>query len=251
MSTPPLPAPFASPANPRSIAGSDTTAGTISLTFFHLLTNPRSYQKLQEEVDAISTHGANAILPDNAAKNLPYLQACIREALRIQAPVASGPFHKAVPIGGDTLCGKHLPCGTRVSTNGAMYAIGRAKTYWGADAKVFRPERWLEADATTKQRMVDMLDLTWSGGAFVCPGKAIAVMQAGKAVAEVCLFLHVPKVDTRLVTLSIQVVRRFDISLVNPDDPAHFRSAVSWLIHDFWVRVEKRKDKAVGEKTGL
>lgn len=193
--------PFDPPANPRSIAGSDTTAGTISLTFFHLLTNPGTYQKLQDEIDAISTHGANVILPDNVARNLPYLQACIREALRIQAPVASGPFHKAVPVGGDTLCGKHLPHGTRVSTNGAMYAIGRAKTYWGADAKVFRPERWLEADPATKQRMVDILDLTWSGGAFVCPGKAIAVMQAGKAVAEVCLFLSVLKGTTMLLRL--------------------------------------------------
>lgn len=165
--------------------------------------------------------------------------------------MASGPFHKAVPVDGDKLCGEHLPHGTRVSTNGAMYAIGRAKAYWGADANVFRPERWLEADAATKQRMMDMLDLTWGGGAFMCPGKAIAVTEAGKAVAEVCLFLYVPKGEISLVTLSIQVVRRFDISLVNPDDPAHFHSAVSWMIHDFLVRVEKRKNKAVGEKTDL
>jgi hypothetical protein len=54
-----------------------------------------------------------------------------------------------------------------------------------------------------------------------------------------------------LLTLSIQVVRRFDISLANPDDPAHFRSAVAWIIHGFWVRVEKRKDGTVGEKTHL
>ncbi|KAK1831157.1 cytochrome P450 [Podospora conica] len=204
------------------IAGSDSTANTITLTLFHLLTNPGKYQKLREEVDPVSSHGPNDIIPDSVAKNLPYLQACIREALRIQTPVASGPFHKAVPPGGDTLCGKHLPYGTRVSTNGAVYAIGRAKAYWGADAKVFRPERWLEADAATKQRMVDMVDLTWGAGAFVCPGKAIGLIEAGKAVAE--------------------VVRRFDISLVNPDEPAHFRSALVWLIHDFLVRVEYRKN---------
>ncbi|KAK0749673.1 cytochrome P450 [Schizothecium vesticola] len=213
------------------LAGSDTTANTIALTLFHLLTSPGTYQKLQDEVDAVSTHGANAILPDSVAKNLPYLQACIREALRVQAPLASGPFHKAVPVGGDTVCGKYLPRGTRVSTNGAVYAIGRAEAYWGADAKVFRPERWLEADAVTKQRMWDMVDLMWGGGAFMCPGKVIGVMEAGKAVAE--------------------VVRRFDISLVNPNDPAQFRSAMAWMIHGFWVRVEKRKDETVEEKMHL
>ncbi|KAK3366684.1 cytochrome P450 [Lasiosphaeria ovina] len=207
-------------------AGSDTTANTITLTLFHLLTNAGKYQRLREELDAATGHDPNAIIPDSVAKNLPSLQACIREALRIQTPLASGSFHKAVPVGGDTVSGKYLPHGgTRIPTNGAVHAIGRAKAYWGADAKQFRPERWLEADAETKQRVLAMVDLTWSAGAFLCPGKVTGVMEAGKAVAEcVC------------------VVRRFDISLANPDDPAHFHSAIAWTIHDFWVRVEKRKD---------
>jgi hypothetical protein len=97
------------------------------------------------------------------------------------------------------VCGKYLPHGTRVSTNGAVYAVGRAKAYWGADAKLFRPERWLEADAVTKQRMSDMVDLMWGGGAFVCPGKAIGVMTAGKAVAEAGLFLDVPPRRNKIV----------------------------------------------------
>jgi hypothetical protein len=108
--------------------------------------------------------------------------------LRLHTPLASGPFHKAVPVGGDTVCGYHLPYGARVSTNGAVYAMGRDKAFWGPDTDMFRPERWTEADPVKRQRMIDMTDLAWSHGAFACPGKAIGLMQAGKAISEVCLF---------------------------------------------------------------
>ncbi|KAK5661831.1 hypothetical protein OQA88_9934 [Cercophora sp. LCS_1] len=201
-------------------AGTDTTASVVTLCLLYLVTNPTAYRKLQSELDAASL--STPILSDAEARSLPYLQACIRETLRLTPPLSSGAFYKEVPPAGDTLCGVFVPGGVRVGTNASMYAVGRDGTFWGVDAEVFRPGRWIEADDGLRAAMQTRVDLVFGHGQFVCMGKAIALMEVGKAVAE--------------------VMRRYDLSIVSPiDGGPEIISAVAWMIRGLQVMVEKRE----------
>lgn len=202
-------------------AGTDTTANAICLTLLFLLTNPHAYRKLQEELEAAEAAGLiSAPIRDAEARQLPYLQACMRESLRLMPPLASGAFYKAVPPNGDTVCGHFLPPGTRVATGNVVYATGRMKRFWGEDADAFRPERWIEADAPRREAMTAMGDLIFGHGQFGCLGKQIALMEVGKSIPE--------------------LLRHYDLSIANPSKPLEIFSAVAWVCHGLWVTVTKR-----------
>ncbi|KAK0648973.1 cytochrome P450 [Cercophora newfieldiana] len=125
-----------------SFAGTDTTMNTISMLVYHAVTNPRVYRRLQKEIDDANAAGLlSSPVKDSEIRQLSYLQACIRETLRIMPPIINTHFYKAAPVGGDTLCGYKVPYGVRVPTSPVMYAVGRDKSFWGDDADEFRPER--------------------------------------------------------------------------------------------------------------
>jgi cytochrome P450 len=125
------------------LAGSDTTATAIRSTMLHLIAHPRVYNKLQAEIDAAVYSGsvpqAPGIVSDAILKNLPYLQATIREGLRIHPPVTDI-LPKLVPKGGDrvTVDGKQyfLPGGTNVGYD--AWGVHRSKDIFGEDAEQFR-----------------------------------------------------------------------------------------------------------------
>ena len=118
-----------------SIAGSDTTATTLRVLILYLLSSPQVYARLLSEIAETKT---SQPITDAEARSMPYLQAIIKEGLRIHPPV-TGLLFKEVPRGGDTLNGLFLPEGTKLgwSVWGAM----RDKSFWGEDARIFRPER--------------------------------------------------------------------------------------------------------------
>ncbi|KAK4095721.1 cytochrome P450 [Parathielavia hyrcaniae] len=173
------------------IAGSDTTATAIRSTMLYLLTHPRVYAKLQAAVDAAVAEGkappAPGIISDAEAKSLPYLQACVKEGMRIHPPT-TGPFSKRVPDGGDTVmvAGKlvFLPGGANVSSS--AYAVLMNKDVYGQDADEFRPERWLLEKNEEKLAVMHRThDLIFGYGRYQCLGKPIALMEIHKTVFEV------------------------------------------------------------------
>ena len=84
--------------------------------------------------------------------------------------------HDGPPV---ELHGFKLPPGTIVGCSPA--ALHRNKAIFGADADVFRPSRWLEADPQ-QRRAMERVNLTWGGGARTCPGRYLAEMVVYKAV---------------------------------------------------------------------
>jgi cytochrome P450/NADPH-cytochrome P450 reductase len=68
------------------IAGHETTSGLLSFTFYYLLKNPAAYEKAQQEVDNLV--GKGPITVDHLTK-LPYLNAVLRESLRLQPTAPS------------------------------------------------------------------------------------------------------------------------------------------------------------------
>jgi len=86
------------------IAGSDTTGISLSAILYNLCKNPTAAKKLREEVDATQPKTFQD------AQKMPYLQAVIKEALRMH-PVTGMPLWRVVPEGGVTLNDKFFPEG--------------------------------------------------------------------------------------------------------------------------------------------
>lgn len=68
------------------LAGSDTTAAAIRIIMLYIISHPRVYNKLQDEIDAAVKLGSvspSGVISDASARQLPYLCAVIREGMRV------------------------------------------------------------------------------------------------------------------------------------------------------------------------
>jgi benzoate 4-monooxygenase len=131
------------------VAGSDTTATSLTSIMFRVMKNPRIYEKLTAEIRATFPPHSTEIPTYAQTNKLPYLQACIKEALRV-LPAIGRPLPRIVPPEGKTLAGETFPAGTIVGI--PAWTVHRDRKVWGEDAEVYRPERWLEGDAAKYDR---------------------------------------------------------------------------------------------------
>jgi cytochrome P450 len=178
------------------IAGSDTTAGALRGILLYVMTHKRVYVKLQEEIDAAVREGKvdgskdDAVIPFATAKQLPYLQAVIREGLRVWPPVRNI-LPKDVPPGGDTVMVKgkpvFLPGGVDIGIS--ALAMHRDKELYGEDVEMFRPERWFEPDREKLAAMTRVNNMTFGHGRWGCLGKDVAQMEINKVLFEVSSIL--------------------------------------------------------------
>lgn len=88
------------------IAGSETSATLLSGMFFHLLKNPDYMAKLKKEVRSSFTSTEDMTFASQT--KLPYLQACIEEALRIYPPVPAD-LPRVTPPEGAIINGEVIP----------------------------------------------------------------------------------------------------------------------------------------------
>ncbi|MCJ1314168.1 hypothetical protein MMC25_007848 [Agyrium rufum] len=166
------------------MAGSDTTVTALRSTLLFIMTSAKTYRKLRAELDQALEHRIHSgpVISNATCLNLVYLQACIKEALRL-IPPAFAPLPKLVPPEGDMIHGLFVPGGTRVGT--CIYSIVQDKSIFGDDAETFRPERWLEAHEGDLPRMTKAAEIMFGSGRYQCLGKAIAMIELRKTIATV------------------------------------------------------------------
>ncbi|GKT61183.1 cytochrome p450 [Colletotrichum tofieldiae] len=99
------------------LAGSDTTATAIRATLLHIITNRRVLTALCAEIE--EAQPSWPVVTEAEARKMRYLQAVIKEGLRI-FPAVVGQMSKEVPKGGDTFKGVYLPEGTRIDGSRRM-----------------------------------------------------------------------------------------------------------------------------------
>ncbi|KZL86693.1 cytochrome p450 family protein [Colletotrichum incanum] len=187
--------------------GTDTTATALRNIIFYLSTNPRAYQTLQAEIDAAVGSVDRPVISDVQAKSLPFLQACIKEGLRLWPP-SIGMMGK-VSDQDDTICGIRVPAQTQIGW--AATVIMKDRRVFGENAAVFEPTRWLKAEPERLKEMESIYGLVFATNTrWECLGKRLAYIELGKVLFE--LFC------------------RFDFSMVNPVEP--FR----WMNHGFTVQ---------------
>lgn len=161
-------------------AGSDSTASTMQSFFHHVLRDPRVYRTLLAEIDAAVASGTlprSGIVAWTEAQALPYFQACLREAMRVRPAVGLN-ISRLVPADGAELDGEHFEPGTRVSVNG--WVLHRDQETFGVDADIYRPERWLEDEE--RARRMDRFMVQFGGGAHLCIGRNLALLEINKVV---------------------------------------------------------------------
>lgn len=181
------------------VAGSDTTAGALRGIMLYIITHPRVYRALQREVDAAVRDGqapAAAAGDDGVevisyaqTKALAYLQAVVREGIRMWPPLTD-PFARDVQPGGDTIVvgGRKVFLPGGVSVIPSWIAMHRDRALYGADADLFRPERWLDGEEPDRDRLRAMRrtnDLMFGHGKYTCLGKPVALIEIHKTVFEV------------------------------------------------------------------
>jgi len=153
-----------------------------------VITHPSVYNTLQAELDQAPL--SESIIRESEAKALPYLQACIKEGLRVFPPVTALAT-KTVPKSGDTLRGQFIPGGTNIVYS--AWSFYKNHEVFGEDAEIFRPERWLEATEDRLSHMQQTLNLVFGYGKYGCLGKPVALLEINKVIAEVCalfILLH-------------------------------------------------------------
>ncbi|GJC86193.1 cytochrome P450 monooxygenase lolP1 [Colletotrichum liriopes] len=196
-------------------AGSDTTATAIRTTFLYTMTSPRTYHTLKQEITtAINEGRISSPITYEEGKKLPYLQAVIYEGLRMNAPF-TGLCAKEAPAGGDTIDGQFIPGGTRISQN--VWGTLRRADVFGKDADLFRPERWIEADAAAKDKMQKTAELAFGYGRWGCAGKSVAFLELNK--------------------IYVELLRNFDFQIMNPANPWHSVNFNLFMQDNFWVKV--------------
>lgn len=119
--------------------------------FWHIFSSPQIYQTLTHEIQTAITTGtipATGNFTWAQSQGLPYLQACLKEAMRLRPAVGLN-MTRLVPSEGAELDGEFFPGGTSVACNG--WVIHRDRETFGQDADEFRPERWLENEERAKR----------------------------------------------------------------------------------------------------
>ncbi|KAL9052029.1 MAG: hypothetical protein Q9162_005648 [Coniocarpon cinnabarinum] len=203
------------------LAGSDTTSTSVRAIWLHIISSPRVFSALRTEIDtAIRSGAVSSPITDDQSKRLPYLQACIKEGFRIWPPF-TGLLVKLVNPGGENIDGTFIPGGTQIGH--CTWGLMRHRVF-GNDADFFRPERWLEAENEPERlkEMEGIVDLIFGSGRWLCLGKTLVLIELRKVFVE--------------------LIRRFECSLIYQAEPWTSGNYTLFLQKNMWCRFERRKD---------
>lgn len=162
-------------------AGSDAVTTTICALFFYALRDPAVWRRLVRNVRAPKLSEGIWRLTSKELAQMPYLHACVEEALRLAPPKPSSLPRTVLP-GGAMIDGRFVPGGTTVGVS--HYVLHRDPSVF-ASPNQFIPERWL-ADCVSKEQMAKQRKsfAPFGIGPMNCIGKPIAYLAIKMAVAE-------------------------------------------------------------------
>lgn len=165
------------------LAGIDTTADSLMFLIWALsLPQNVHYQdRLRMELSRISVNGQGLPFPKDLTQ-LPYLNAVLRESLRIYSPLPA--FEPRVCTSDTIIDGYDIPAGTVVGMS--PYCVHRDENVYPEPLK-FAPERWLTAEGLLIGESDPRNKYFWafSSGARMCIGMHLANAEMLTLVATV------------------------------------------------------------------
>lgn len=172
----------------NTVAGSHPTAYTLTALVYYVLKTEGVLAKIRAELQSASLHGAGVPISYKDAKKLPYLEAVIRESIRIH-PGFALVLEREVPEEGLQLSdGKFVTPGTVVGMD--QWVVNRNEEIFGPETENFDPERWLQYRHESidqfnarRQNMFNTV-LSFGSGARVCLGQNLALVEIHKTAAS-------------------------------------------------------------------
>ncbi|KAL4649815.1 hypothetical protein ACB092_01G042100 [Castanea dentata] len=150
------------------LAASDTSTITLTWALSLLLNNPETLTKAQEELDIHI--GRERQVKESDMKNLVYLQAILKETMRLYPAAPLLVPHESMED--CTLVGYHVPAGTRLIIN--LPKLHRDPNVW-VDPNEFRPERFLTTHKDVDVRGQNFELMPFGSGRRMCPGISFAL----------------------------------------------------------------------------
>lgn len=155
------------------LAGSDTTGDTLTFLVWQLA-QPECHDmqaKLRQELLQVPVDA-----PFSQIDNLPYLEAVLKEGLRIYAAIPmSEP--RISPKAGAQVSGYQIPGGVECSMQ--PYSLHRDPAVY-AEPDAFRPERWIDCDISLHRNF-----WAFSSGPRVCIGMHLALVEMKMLLAGI------------------------------------------------------------------
>ncbi|KAJ5264768.1 hypothetical protein N7505_007561 [Penicillium chrysogenum] len=188
-------------------AGLKTTSDTLMFALW-TLSRPghQQYQQrlINEVKDAASSRPRSGLsLPADICDRLSFLDAVIKETLRLYAPIpASQP---RTSTRDNTIDGYHIPAGTIVSCQ--AFSLHRNPKVF-PEPNTFNPERWLADDTET----AEMKRWWWpfSSGARMCLGTHLALAEMKTLLAAIYR-AYSTTLDPEFENLSPKATSRFEL----------------------------------------
>ncbi|KAL4923062.1 cytochrome P450 [Aspergillus undulatus] len=154
-------------------AGIDTTGDGLCFLMWELSQpqNVRFQEQLYEELSA-----ADKFMP---LDKLPYLDAVVKEGLRIAPPIPMS-FLRYVPAGGRSIDGYFVPEKTIVSCQ--PYTVHRLDESIFPESDTFNPDRWIDKKSAAER---NRLFFAFSTGGRGCTGRNLATVEMKVLLREV------------------------------------------------------------------
>ncbi|KAG7567221.1 Cytochrome P450 superfamily [Arabidopsis thaliana x Arabidopsis arenosa] len=197
------------------LAGRDAIATTLTWFCWLLSKNPEAVTKIRQEINT-NLPGSGMSLDADKLNKMVYLHGALCESLRLYAPI---PFERKSPIKQDV-----LPSGHKVDANWkilfSVYALGRMRAVWGEDASEFKPERWISERNGGLKHEPSFKFFVFNSGPRNCLGKNLSFLQ--------------------MKTVAIEIIRNYDIKVVEGHKIEPASSIVLHMKHGLKVTVAKR-----------
>ncbi|OSD00375.1 cytochrome P450 [Trametes coccinea BRFM310] len=197
----------------------DTSSNALTLILERLAENPHVQDRLRAEILAAKGQSEGGQIPFDELMSLPYLEAVVRETLRVTAPAplrlrearADTVLPLSKPIqgkDGSMLESIPVPKGTLVFV--AVQASNVCEDLWGPDAREWRPERWLEPlpETVTEAKIPGIYShlMTFWGGGRSCIGFKFSQLEIKTVLAELLSTFKFEKTDVSVVWNMAEVI---------------------------------------------
>ncbi|GES95419.1 cytochrome P450 [Rhizophagus clarus] len=192
------------------VAGTDTSANTISYIVYYLAHNPDVKKKMLDEIDRVFEDDKTRPITESDIHNLKYCEAIVKEVSRIFSVVNSFARCLEKP---EEIAGYQWPANTHVRIS--IDAIHHNSEYWEKPEN-FNPDRWMIEGFEPKKNSF----ITFGGGLRVCPGRKFAMVE--------------------LVCLMALLFRKYEIDLINKEAPLKTLSSVITVCTELLVEIKLR-----------
>ncbi|KAG0487879.1 hypothetical protein HPP92_006690 [Vanilla planifolia] len=151
-----------------NVAAIETTLWSIEWGIAELVNHPEVQRKLREELDRVLGPGVQITEPDT--HKLPYLQAVVKETLRLRMAIPLLVPH--MNLHDAKLGGYDIPAESTILVN--AWWLANNPTQW-KNPEEFRPERFLEEEAKVEANGNDFRYIPFGVGRRSCPGIILAL----------------------------------------------------------------------------